>query len=343
MDFELNLQRFAEEGTGAAIPDTAGAETAPAAESTTENVTVSAGDSLADGQVVSSQVAAEMNRQMARHPELRKAYGQGLKRGQEGKAAPAADGQAAGQPDAQGAEKSIEDRWNEAKKGEFADLYGRDVATAVQERFKNQKDAKGELDKLEPMLNILMDRAGVKNVDDLIHTIMDDDSLYEEAAEEAGMSVAAYKQFKALEAQRDEALKREQQSIQDQMLQKHFASLATQAEEMKKQFPDFDLQKELKNENFFKLTTPEVGISVRDAYFAIHHDELAPQMMAYGMERAKQQMGQTLQAQRRRPAEGAMKAQPNQAADFNVDFRKFDRKERNKIYDLISKRKMTWG
>ena len=327
MDYELNLQRFAEEGTGAATPDAAGAETAPAAESTTENITVNAGDSLPDGQVVSSQVAAEMNRQMAKHPELRKAYGQSLKRGQEG---PAADGQAAG-PNAQEAEKTIEDRWNEAKKGEFADLYGRDVQNAVQERFKNQKDAKGELDKLEPMLNILMDRAGVKNVDDLIHTIMDDDSLYEEAAEEAGMSVAAYKQFKALEAQRDEALKREQQSIQDQMLQKHFASLATQAEEMKKQFPDFDLQKELKNENFFKLTTPEVGISVRDAYFAIHHDELAPQMMAYGMERAKQQMGQTLQAQQARPAEGAMRNQGQAAADVRINPKTMTRAERAEI------------
>lgn len=339
MEFELNLQRFAEEGTGAAIPDAAGAETAPAAESTTGDFTVNAGDSLANGQVVSSQVAAEMNRQMARHPELRKTYGQSLKRGQAG---PAADNQAAGQ-DVQGAEKSIEDRWNEAKKGEFADLYGRDVASAVQERFKNQKDAKAELDKLGPMLNVLMERAGVKSVDDLVNHVMDDDSLYEEAAEEAGMSVAAFKQFKALEAQRDEALKREQQSMRDQMLQKHFSSLAKQAEEMKKQFPDFDLQKELKNEKFFKLTTPEVGISVRDAYFAIHHDELAPQMMAYGMERAKQQMGQTLQAQRRRPAEGAMKAQPNQAADFNVDIRAYKPSERRKIYDLIHKGKMTWG
>ena len=340
MDYQLNLQMFAEEGTGSAEPATAGAETAPAAESTTENFTVSEGDSLANGQVVSSQVAAEMNRQMAKHPELRKAYGQSLKRGQEG---PAADGQAAGQASAQGAEKSIEDRWNEAKKGEFADLYGRDVASAVQERFKNQKDAKAELDKLGPMLNVLMERAGVKSVDDLVNHVMDDDSLYEEAAEEMGMPVAAYKQFKQLEAQRDELQKREQQSIQERMIHDHFAKLANQAAEMQKQFPDFDLQAELKNEEFFKMTSPEVGIPVRDAYFAIHHNELAPQMMAYGMERAKQQMGQTIQAQRKRPAEGAMKAQPKQAEDFKVDFKKLNRKERNKVYDLISTGKLTWG
>lgn len=342
MDYKLNLQMFAEEGTGTAAPDTAGAETAPAAEIATEDFTVNAGDSLADGQVVTSQVAAEMNRQMARHPELRKAYGQSLKRGAEGQG-PAADGQAAGQAGVQGAEKSIEDRWNEAKKGEFADLYGRDVASAVQERFKNQKDAKAELDKLGPMLNVLMERAGVKSVDDLVNHVMDDDSLYEEGAEEMGMSVAAYKQFKQLEAQRDEALKREQQSIQERMVQDHFAKLAKQAEEMKKDFPNFNLQEELKNQDFFQMTRPEVGIDVRSAYFAIHHNELAPQMMAYGMERAKQQMGQTIQAQRRRPAEGAMKAQPKQAGDIKTDFSKLNRKERNKVYDMINKGKLIWG
>ena len=277
MEFELNLQRFAEEGTGAAIPDAAGAETAPAAESTTGEFTVNAGDSLANGQVVSSQVAAEMNRQMARHPELRKTYGQSMKRGAEGPG-PAADGQAAGQASAQGAEKSIEDRWNEAKKGEFADLYGRDVASAVQERFKNQKDAKAELDKLGPMLNVLMERAGVKSVDDLVNHVMDDDSLYEEAAEEMGMPVAAYKQFKQLEAQRDEALKREQQSVQEQMLQKHFNNLATQAEEMKKQNGlDIDKKKLVIAEPIKNLGTYKINIKLHPEVTAVLTVDVLPE------------------------------------------------------------------
>jgi hypothetical protein len=62
------------------------------------------------------------------------------------------------------------------------------------------------------------------------------------------------------------------------------------------------------------------------------------------MERAKQQMGQTLQAQGRRPAEGAMKTQGQPAAaDFNIDPRSLSRPERNRIYELIHKGKMQWG
>ena len=54
-------------------------------------------------------------------------------------------------------------------------------------------------------------------------------------------------------------------------------------------------------------------------------------MMAYGMQRAKQQMGQTLQAQRNRPAEGAMRAQGLPAAAMKIDPRQMTKQEREEI------------
>ena len=100
---------------------------------------------------------------------------------------------------------------------------------------------------------------------------------------------------------------------------------------MRRLYPDFSLDKELQNPNFLRLTSPDVGISVEDAYYAVHHRELAPQMMAYGMQRARQQMGQTLQAQRDRPTEGAMKTQVQPAAQMRIDPRQMTRKEREEI------------
>ena len=342
MIIKLNLQQFAEEETAAAAPEPASAETATAAESAPENVTINAGDTLEDGQVVSSQVAAAMNRQMARHPELRQVYGQAVKQGRNRQAQ--AEAPAAGPEGAQAAEKTIEQRWDELKKGEFSDLFGRDVKNAIQDRFKNQADANGQLNALEPMLKVLRERAGVQSNDELIRQVLDDDSLYEDAANEAGMTTEAYKQFLRLKQERDALEQREQQSIRERMAAEHTAKLVKQAEELKKQIPDFDLRKEYReNEKFRQLIRPEVGLSVEDAYFATHRQEMMPQAMAYGMERAKQQMGQTLQAQRRRPAEGAMKAQGKPAADFNIDPRQLTRKERNVIYDLIHKGKLTMG
>ena len=335
MKYQLNLQQFAEDGEVAAVPESTGAETAPAAENT-EPVTVNAGDTLADGTAVSSQVAAAMNKQMAKHPELRDVYGKNVKQGgpkrQQAAEAPA--------PEAE----TIEQRWEKQKKGEFAELYGRDVQAAVQERFKNQADTAQQLKALEPMLQVLRERAGVGTNEELTKYIMDDDSLYEDAANAAGMTIPAYKEFMQIKAERDEAVQQQQRSIQDQMLSQHYAKLTQQAEEFKKQLPSFDLNQELQNNpKFFQLTSPEVGLDVQTAFFALHKDEMMPQAMAAGMERAKQQMSQTIQAQRQRPVEGAMKARGGAAADFSIDPRNLSPQERRKVYDLIHKGKMKWG
>ena len=319
MIIKLNLQMFAEDGAPAspAATEGGGAETAAAG-----STGFAAGDSLPDGQnVQSAQVAAELNRQMKRHPELRKVYGQ--------------DNSAATQP-AQAeapapAEKTIDERWEELKKGEYAQQYGRDVQAAIQDRFKNARDTQGELDKLAPMLEVLRNRAGVQSNDELISKIMDDDSLYEEEADKHGMTVEAYKLFRAQQQQLQEAQKREAESLRDQQLRGHYNTLVQQAEELKKSYPGFDLQKELQDERFFRMTSIEGGVSVEDAFFALHRAELAPQMMAYGMQRAKEQMGQTLQANRRRPAEGAAKPGGQPSAPVAIDPRKLTRRERDEL------------
>ena len=226
-------------------------------------------------------------------------------------------------------EKSLDDRWEELKKGEFRDQYGRDVQAAVQERFKNQKDANDQLKALEPMLRALRQKAGVETDEELSKVILDDDSLYEDAAEEAGMTVEAYKQFKALQEEHDARKAQEEADAQQMMLRQHFDGLARQAEEFKKTFPDFDLMRELQNDTFRRLTGPNSGLSLEDAYYAVHHRERAPQTMAYGIQRAKSQISQSLQANQRRPTEGAM--QGGQGFDVSIDPRSMTRAQRDQL------------
>lgn len=52
-------------------------------------------------------------------------------------------------------------------------------------------------------------------------------------------------------------------------------SLKQQAELMKQNFPDFDLARELENREFLKLTAPHTGLSLEEAYYALHYRELA--------------------------------------------------------------------
>lgn len=323
---EWNLQMYAEDAGGesaAAEPAAAPAESTAAVNEPAE--VVNTGDTLGDGtKVPSARVAAALQKQMARHPNLKQVYRQGAP-------APAEMAQAEAGPDG----PSIEERWEEAKKGEFAEMYGRDVQNAIKDRFKNQADANEKINALEPMLKVLRERAGVATNEDLIKHVMDDDSLYEEAASEAGMTIPAYKQFLQMKQERDAMQAKEQQDQKRIMIENHFRDLVQQGEELKKRFPNFNLQEELKNPNFFRMTQPGVGLRVEDAYFAVHHKELAPQMMAYGMQRAKTQMGQTLQAQQKRPQEGAMRQQGQAAEVMKLDPARMTRQERERIKQEI--------
>lgn len=337
----MDLQFFAEEGAAAAAgaPESGGGTADPgmAAETQVPEGPIGVGDTLADGQKVqSAQVAAELERQMKRHPNLRNVY-----RGK-GAAATAAAAPAAPEP----AQETQEDEqtpdenaiqqqeWDELKKGRFRDLYGADVQKAVQERFKNQQNLQQQLDDLQPMLQAAMKLRGVNSVDELKESILNDDSLYEQEAEEKGMTIENLKAFKQIEAENSRLREQERQSYEQIQLQRHFEGLIQQAQELKKEFPDFDLDRELQNPDFFRLTKPGVGVKVRDAYFAIHHNELAPQMMAYGMQRAQQQMSQTIQANARRPVEGATRSQGT-AADMKIDPRRMTRAERDEIRKQI--------
>jgi hypothetical protein len=89
---------------------------------------------------------------------------------------------------------------------------------------------------------------------------------------------------------------------------------------------------ELKNETFRRLTAPNSGLSVKDAFYAIHHDQLEPQAMAYGIQRATQQISQTLQANRSRPTEGALQ-KGAQASDIAIDARSMTREQRQQLIE----------
>ena len=332
---KMDLQLFAEGGEGGAA-GSAPAPTAPAAAESsaagTQPASFQQGDTLGDGrQVQNAQVAAELNRQMKRHPELRKVYGQ-RPQGTTPQNQPA---QAEAQP-----EKTIQERWEELKKGEYKDLYGKDVQSAIQDRFKNQADLQKQLDQQNAVLELAMKDRRVNSVEDLLKSYQEDDSLYQEEAEEAGMTVDAFKTMKAIEKENARLTQLEQASIQDQLMRSHFTKLTQQAEELRKVFPDFDLRAELQNPEFFRLTSPEVGISVEDAFYTLHGKELAAASMKAGMERAQQQLGQTIRAQGMRPIEGAAHGQGQPAAQAPMDFSHMTRKEREAFRSQVKSGKV---
>lgn len=232
------------------------------------------------------------------------------------------------QPDpSQEAQTDPDAEWK-AVKVKFKDQISADTSAIVQERLKNSKQAEATLDKLAPVLEGLGKKYGkeASDIDGIIAAYTDDDSLYEEDAAAAGMPVSAYKQLKALEA--DKA-KREAKDAESQQVL-HLQGLIAQGEKLKATFPNFDLRTELQNPVFQRLVSPEVGIDVETAYWTLHRQELQTAAMQVAAQKTSQKLSQSIQSGIPRPAEnGSRNVSP--ALEIRDDPSKWSKADREEV------------
>ena len=81
--------------------------------------------------------------------------------------------------------------------GEYKDLYQQEVSRALDQRFRKNRGLEAKLGEYQPLIDLMMDRYGVANGDlgQLQRAIESDETYWEAAAEDAGMSTEQYKAF----------------------------------------------------------------------------------------------------------------------------------------------------
>jgi hypothetical protein len=211
--------------------------------------------------------------------------------------------------------------------------YNKQMQAVVQSRLRSAKGAEETLSKLAPALELLARQHGQDpanpDYDALAKAISEDKSLYEDKALEMGVSVET-----AMEIDQDERAKarqkREQErTIEQQKIQQHFEKLHQQGEVMKKTFPGFDLMTELKNPAFARMTAPNVGISVEDAYYAVHRNEIQTASMQVAAQKTAQKISNSIQAGRSRPSENGTTGQAPSVTTF--DYRNASKEQRDEL------------
>lgn len=225
------------------------------------------------------------------------------------------DAAAQQQPEAPASEKAQAEpqddaaSWKELKSGKYKEHFDRDVQTIVQGRLRDAQANQDKLDKLAPMLEALAKQKGVdvKDVDGLIAKVLDADSLYEEESMRTGTPVETLKMLHKLERERDDAQNTASRFAEEERNRRHILGLIEQAQALTAKYPSFDLRTEMQNERFKAMTSPSGGLSVEEAYFALHHRELTQSAMQQAATQAQQQTMQTVQANRARPVENGAK------------------------------------
>lgn len=97
----------------------------------------------------------------------------------------------------------------------------------------------------------------------------------------------------------------------------HFRGLEQQAEAMKELVPDFDLRTALADPAFARMTAPDVGIRVEDAYYALHRKEIQQAAMQVAAQRTAQMISDSIRSGRMRPSENGTSPQGASLARFD--------------------------
>ncbi len=219
----------------------------------------------------------------------------------------AANGEAAGSEPAQTPD-SGRTAFRQLIAGEYRQDYekavGQRIQAAIQQRFKNQQDYRKQLDAVQPILQTLGGRYGL-NAEDIA-------GISERLRQESADAPAA-NQANPPAPPRD-------------FLQEHVRSVNAQAESLRKEFPDFDLAAEMANPAFVRMTSPGVGMSVKDAFFAVHSQEIQRDSMQFAARQAGERIAASVMAGASRPRENGL--DPAGGAELGVNVQSMDKKTR---------------
>ena len=318
----LNLQLFAGEGTG-----DGGGE---GAATTGENATVDAEQKLRDLGVPEDKIRRRANRNAAKPTASTASTARTVSTApkESTTAEPNAQDAAATEAPTEETNANAPRRmtWDEI----MADPeYNKNMQSVVQSRLKSAKGAEETLGKITPALELLARKHGLDpaniDYDALAKKINDDDGYYEDKALSMGVSVETAKQIDQQERDTARKQREEARTVEDQKLRAHFDKITREGEALKKVFPNFDLRKELQNPAFARMTSPNVGISVEDAYYAVHRNEIQAAAMQATAQRTAQNISKSIQAGSRRPDEAGASGQAPSVTTF--DYSKMSRKD----------------
>lgn len=211
--------------------------------------------------------------------------------------------------------------------------YNKQMQAVVKARLKTAGAAEEVLAKMTPALEVLARKHGQDpanpDYEALAKAINDDDAFYEDKALEMGVTLETAKRMDQQERDQARQQREAARNLEQQRLHDHFVKLEQQGEEMKKVFPNFDLRTELRNPVFARMTSPNVGISVEDAYHAIHRKEIDAARSQVIAQQAMQKASNAIQAGSRRPDENGTSGQAPSVTTFN--YRNMSKEQREAL------------
>lgn len=240
-----------------------------------------------------------------------------------------------GEEKGEGKTKSPEERrkaFGELLRGEYADLTEELMQNAVTEATRRLEASPA----MKGLMQALQEKYGT-DANDLValteavrNGVVKDDAYYEKLAMEKGVSTRTARELDKLESQ-NKHLTEQQQMIQQMERQRaqqaRIAELQAgwdrEAEQLKAQYPDFNMAEVLANPEVEKMMRS--GVSMTNAYRSAYFDHILKQQQAATARQVEQGVVNRMQQRNARPGENGTR--PGGAVQTKIDVSHMSRKE----------------
>lgn len=240
-----------------------------------------------------------------------------------------------GEEKGEGKTKSPEERrkaFGELLRGEYADLTEELMQNAVTEATRRLEASPA----MKGLMQALQEKYGT-DANDLVALTeavrtgaVKDDAYYEKLAMEKGVSTRTARELDKLESQ-NKHLTEQQQMIQQmerqRVQQARIAELQAgwdrEAEQLKAQYPDFNMAEVLANPEVEKMMRS--GVSMTNAYRSAYFDHILKQQQAATARQVEQGVVNRMQQRNARPGENGTR--PGGAVQTKIDVSHMSRKE----------------
>lgn len=327
---KMNLQYFAEGGDGGA-----GAAEGGAAEATAPAVQAPA---LRPAQERLARRSGALKGKAAGGEKLPQppAGGSPLKEGASGSESDPAEAEKHQEPAKEPkAEKTPEERrraFGEMVQGEYSDVFQEMMQRAIDKATENIR----QNPQVARLTQALANAYGVDtdDMDGLIEAVengrVKDEKYYEDLAQQRGVSVKTARELDKMESDLKRSNTRnaqlqamQQEATRQQRVSQIQAQWEAQAAQLKTQYPDFELQEVLANEQVADLMRR--GVSLPDAYRAAYFDHIMQQATAQTAQKVEQGVAARIQQRASRPGENGTR--PGGAVTTHVDVASMSRKQ----------------
>lgn len=205
-------------------------------------------------------------------------------------------------------------------------MYDADVQKVIKSRVGDMKQMQKQMQEQSDIIGLMAKKYGLAsdNMADIRTALENDDMFWEEAAADQGMAVDSYKKMMKLEVENESFRKAKEEAERKNQRDAVFQKWDREAEELKRFYPQFDLQTEIQDQRFLDLMG--AGINMRTIYETLHHDEIIPALMQQTAKATAKQQAAAVQSGQMRPAENGMSSHP--AAQIVKDPAKMTKEER---------------